>query len=185
MKKIKIDSKQILALAATFYQAYMSFYRFPGDSRGEFITYFKEREDEMNCLQTFIERCQQEKVPIRFEKYPPLRWEQRLQYRLFQKRSLTERELGTAAFFCRELLQVIADPSAEAIKKTKFFHNCSPFCRCVLFPHLTLRQIHNAHRIDFYYHTFFWTSFSLKEILSAKQKLVSIYIKNPNKQHQY
>lgn len=179
MRKIKVEPKQVLALAATFYRVRMSLFRLPGDFSEEFIDYFREKEHELECLHSFIELCEKENVPILFEKYPPLWWEQKLQYRLFQKRAFTERELGTIAFFCREILQIIANPSREAIRKSKFWYNCDPFRRCVLYPHLTLRQIRNTYRLDFFYHPLFLTSFSLKEILAAKRTLKSTQISNP------
>lgn len=169
-----MESKQILALYATFYQAYMSFFRF--DNSSEYISFFKQKEDEMNCLRDFIALCHQENIPVQFHEIPPVHFLRHVYHYFFKKQSISTIELSTAAYFCQEILDIAANPSISAMKQCKFFPNYIAFSKHVLFTHLTKRDIHNARLIDFYNHTFFWTSFSLKEILEAKRRLVKLYI---------
>ncbi|WP_343675367.1 hypothetical protein [Chitinophaga sp.] len=175
MKQVKFEPGKILALYATFFQAYMSFYRYSTGSQEEFITYFNEKNDEMNCLRDFIERCLQENINIEFRKYPATGFIERLYTRCLKKDSLSEFELCTAAYFCKEILQVISCPSVEAIRQTKFIYDFNPFSRNILSGHLTRQEVYNAECIDYFYHSFYYTCFSLKEILASKKRLRSIY----------
>ena len=167
-------STQILSLYAPFYQAYMSFFRF--DIPSEYIAFFKEKPDEMKCLHDFISLCHQENIPIQFHEIPPIHFFQRVYHWVVKKQSLSEIELSTSAYFCQEIMDIATNPSIAAMEQCKFFPNFHSFSKNVLFTHLTGKKIYNATRIDFYNHTFYWTSFSLKEILASKRRLVSLYI---------